>query len=265
MSAAHSAVDATITTVDRLRDFLKKKRSVQVTASEERAIIKATSLAWFNNSRVQVVAVIDEPKLSAADTLFHSLLSATDRATSRSHYQSWLKSLRLELSKIRGLTLIASPSAAKPTTDTPPSFAALVPDPAMQNILARRWNECATCVKSGAPLAATVMMGGLLESLLLARVHKDPNKQQVFSANSAPKDPKTTKTLALQEWTLRHYIDVAHELKWISKSAKDVGEVLRDYRNYIHPHKELSHGITLVDGDAMMFWEISKAISRQLL
>jgi hypothetical protein len=69
----------------------------------------------------------------------------------------------------------------------------------------------------------------------------------------------------LNEWTLKNYIDVGHDLGWISVSAKDVGEVLRDYRNYIHPYKQLSHGINLTTEDASLFWEISKNISRQVI
>ena len=109
------------------------------------------------------------------------------------------------------------------------------------------------------------MMGGLLETLLLARVNREPNKKSIFSASTAPKDRRSTKPLALNEWTLRNYIDVAHELGWISPSARDVGEILRDYRNYIHPHKELTHGVQLVAGDAALFWEVAKAITRQLV
>lgn len=52
---------------------------------------------------------------------------------------------------------------------------------------------------------------------------------------------------------------------WITHSAKGVGEVLRDYRNYIHPHKELSHGIPIETDDAVLLWEVSKTISRQVI
>jgi hypothetical protein len=86
----------------------------------------------------------------------------------------------------------------------------------------------------------------------------------VFTATSAPRD-KAGKTLVLKEWTLKNYIDVAHELKWITTTAKDIGEVMRDYRNYIHPQKELSHGISLVQGDAQMLWEIAKSMILQIL
>jgi len=64
---------------------------------------------------------------------------------------------------------------------------------------------------------------------------------------------------------LKNYIDVAHELQWISESAKDVGVVLRDYRNFIHPQKELSHGVVLKSDDASILWEVAKSISKQLL
>lgn len=39
----------------------------------------------------------------------------------------------------------------------------------------------------------------------------------------------------------------------------------KDYRNYIHPQKELSHGISLTTLDAQISWEAGKSISRQLL
>lgn len=41
--------------------------------------------------------------------------------------------------------------------------------------------------------------------------------------------------------------------------------VLRDYRNYVHPQKELSHGIRLSAQDAALWWEVSKLIARELL
>src|SRR5437773_1848747 len=104
----------------------------------------------------------------------------------------------------------------------------------MQTILTNRWYECVTCVEAGAPLAAVVMMGGLLEGLLLARINQLTDKSPVFKAASAPRD-RTGTPLKLNEWGLKNYIDVAYEVGWISQTTKDVGEVVRDYRNYIHP------------------------------
>jgi hypothetical protein len=108
------------------------------------------------------------------------------------------------------------------------------------------------------------MMGGLLESLLLARINNSPDRSAVLTARGAPRD-KAEKTVPLSEWKLVNMVEVAHELRWITKSAKDVGDVLRDFRNYIHPHKEYTDGIAILEEDAVMFWEVTKAVTRQLL
>lgn len=264
MPNAHDAVDEAIREVDRLRRLLKRGRSRQVQSVDDKDVIRATCLAWFNNHRSGLQQAVGDDLLERPDKLYKAILGAADRATARSTYDGWLKELRNSLSELRS-AVVAPLLPATPTADSPPSFDSLVPDPAMRKVLARRWEECTRCVSAGAPLAATVMMGGLLEALLLARVHRLIDKSGVFGAASAPRDGKTGKPLMLQEWTLRNYIDVAHELKWISSSAKNLGEVVRDYRNYIHPHKELTHGVHLGDRDARLFWEVAKGIARQLL
>ena len=72
------------------------------------------------------------------------------------------------------------------------------------------------------------------------------------------------KTLPLNEWTLKHYIDVGHEIGWLSQSGRDIGAVLRDYRNYVHPQKEHSHGVELTAHDSAMFWAVCQSLTQQI-
>jgi len=51
----------------------------------------------------------------------------------------------------------------------------------------------------------------------------------------------------------------------VSKTTKDVGGVVRDYRTYVHPQKEYSHGVNISPEDAKMLWEIAKSVARQVL
>lgn len=134
----------------------------------------------------------------------------------------------------------------------------------MQSILTRRWNECTLCLGCGADLAAVVMMGGLLESLLLARVNQTADKTPIFTAACAPRD-SAGKSLKLRDWTLNDYIHLARELKWIGEVAKDVSGVLRDYRNYIHPSKELANQINLTSRDTALMWTIFVTLTDQIL
>jgi hypothetical protein len=190
-------------------------------------------------------------------------LDASDRATARTTYSARLKELREALIVLRKDGLSAS-AIRLATLDPAPDFSPLTGDPEMQQILVERWQECVKCIEAEAPLSATVMMGGLLETLLLGRINRETNKAAVFQAKSAPKD-KTAKTKPLGEWMLNDYIGAAHDLKWITFSAKEVAEVLRDFRNYIHPHKQLRHGVRLSGDDAKLLWEVSKSIAVQVL
>jgi hypothetical protein len=267
MNVAQLAVDMAIKEAKNLRRMLRKGPSVQVQSNVEKTLIASTALSWFNNHRSGMKLAIGESDLAPVDAEYKFMMAACEGAGTRKAYLTRLKAVTsclVELKSERALDFAAL-SAQPPTSDRPPAFATLIVDGRMQEILRRRWAECIACVQTEAPLAATVMMGGLLEALLLARVNRESDKSKVFKAASAPKDKKTGKALPLSEWTLQHYISVAHELTWISRSAMDVSRVLRDYRNYIHPQKQLSHDVLLKRDDSELFWDVCKSLSRQVI
>lgn len=261
MASVMDTLDLALTEIGHLRKLLKKKKTSQVRSSDERSIAKATALAWFNSHRGILSSVGASSNFQNTDSSYNELLEATDRATSRNAYDSLLKNLRETLIALRSEGASHSQST---TSDNSPSFAPLIADPQMQAILGDRWRECVTCINAGAPLSATVMMGGLLEALLLGRINRESSQSPIFQSKAAPKD-KNGHPKGLSDWMLKNYIDVAREMGWISVSAKDVGVVLRDYRNYIHPFKQLSHGVNLTNDDALLLWEVSKAITRQVI
>ncbi len=261
MNDADEAIYQAIREAERIRTVTRKRALPQVRGSE-RDIIRATALTWFQSHRPKIAAVFSGAALRPVDELYQKIVEASHKNAVRSGYVETFKTLCDILVHLRSGNVVKL--AAATTTDAPPDFSKLISDGAMQSILQRRWAECVTCISHGAPLSATVMIGGLLEGLLLARVNRENNKAPIFTSAVAPKD-RNGKTLPLKEWTLQDYIAVAHELKWITVAARDVGVVLRDYRNYIHPQKELSHGILLTTPDAVIFWEIGKSITRQLL
>jgi len=238
-------------------------RSSAVRSREQKDFLKATAFSWFRSRRPALEGTVPTDCLDAIDAAFRLVLEAADKNSAKTTFASALLSAKQGVVAARGATLTTTQNT--PSPDVVPSFAALASDPLMQAILERRWRECGACIQAGAVLAATVMMGGLLEALFVARANRLADKSVLFSCQSTPIDPKTKKPLDLRQWTLAPYIDVGHELQWISRSAKDVAAILRDYRNYVHPEKERSHGVILKNGDADMFWELTKSLSRQLL
>ena len=257
------SIDEAITQIETLIKVIKKSKSIQISNADERSIIKATAMSWFQNVRPKLN--ITEIQLLEIDNSYKILLEASDKNVRRSKCLSEIKNLRAKIIKLRSDNILTITIHNATNTDKPPDFSVLIKDGRMKDILTRRWDECLKCIEVNAPLSSLVMMGGMLEAILLAKINSNNDKSKIFKARTAPIDKKTSKVYLLQEWTLRNYIDVAHELNWISQSTKDVGEVLRDYRNYIHPYKEYSHGIIINKSDSELFWQITKSIINQLL
>lgn len=266
MPTVHEAIDATINEAAVARKRIKKVGSNQVRGVDDIATLKATAQTWFYTHRPVVAAGAANLDLTAVDASFTVVLDATAKHAAKATYLKALDEVKAALIVARKTALI-SPAlgSVANSDDIAPDFSSLAGNQQMRDILTRRWNECAKCVKAEAHLAAIVMMGGLLEALFVARAARMPDKKPLTSAANAPKDKATGKTINYQEWMLDSYIKVGFELKWITESAKDLADNLKEYRNFIHPAKEMRYGVTLGLNDSSMFWQVTKALARQLL
>ncbi len=263
MESPLDTIDVALEEIEKARKKVNGGKSPQVTQLDALQFLKSVAYSWFRNHRPNLESSLPATGLASVDGHLQRVLEATSKATTRKIYKVCLKEAKAALTALRSDALTVAPSTS--SYDPPPSFANIAADPEMQNILNRRWDECQKCVAAGADLAATIMMGGLLEALFVAKANRLTDKKPLFTAKSTPKDFKTQKPLNLTEWTLRPYIEVGHELGWISRSGKDVAAVLRDYRNYVHPEKERSNGVALNSHDSAMFWSLTKSLATQLL
>lgn len=261
-------IDQAICEIDRLAKTVNGHSSVQIRNLDEQGLIKANAFSWFNGYRTHLQSLNGNENLNLVDENFRQLLEFSDKLTSRSRYKTILKSIKDGLIKLRSEAIkfnTTTTDLVNKTKNSIPDFSPLARDPKMQKILENRWNEIIKCLDCGAPLAATIMMGGLLEALFLARANKLSNKNSLYKAKAAPIDSKTKNVVPLDKWMLNSFIEVGAELGWIRKPAKDIGIILRDYRNFIHPERELRTGFTLEKTDAAMFWEIFSQVSQQII
>jgi hypothetical protein len=266
MATVHEAIDAAISEVTAARSRVSKLKSKQVRGVDDVATLKATAQTWFHSHRPVVVADAPHVDLTMVDDNYTDLLNLTDRSAARTTYLGILKTAKASLIAARSAALVKPTSdMVANTDDLAPDFSPLAGNLEMREILTRRWHECAKCVKADAHLAAVVMMGGLLEALFVARANKMPDKSSLTLAANAPKDKATGKATNYQDWMLDSYIKVGRELNWITESAKEVADKLKEYRNFVHPAKELRYGVKLAFNDSSMFWQVTKALARQLL
>src|ERR1041385_7338972 len=178
MGDALAHIEAAIAEATKARASVTRSSTRQVRSPAEMDQLKAVGFAWFQTHRPLIAA--SSADLSVIDGAYHGVLEATARLSARTTYADALRLAKAALVDVRKgvATALANPPAAIATTpESPPGFAALTADPSMQAILNKRWEEVQLCVGAGAYLAATVMMGGLLETLLLARINVTKNKE----------------------------------------------------------------------------------------
>lgn len=268
MDSLTSLLEDMIKRTDRIINTIKKIKSSQIRAEDQRRLIKATSQAWFNSYKPKLSSLLISTEiLSNLDASYKDLLECSDRSVTRRRYLEIFKSVRNELIRLRSHLVTQDPSKIyrSNSTATSPNFSPLISDPKMKYILEHRWEETQKCLTAGAYLAATVMMGSSLEALFIARINHMSDRSPIFKLKSTPLDRHTKKAKQLPEWTLNDFIQVASEMKWIRQSGRQVGTVLREYRNFIHPERELSTGILIEENDAKMFWAVFEQLCSQIL
>ena len=257
--------DKAINAVQRLQSSISKCNSNQIAATDLKFQAKGVSLAWFKSFRPDILPYLKVDDLSLIDKLLQELLDYSSRSVTKLKYLSLLKGLKKGILSIRPNLLTCNTGNINfGSRSSPPDFSTLVKDVRMVEILLNRWNETCKCITAGAPLAAMVMMGSLLESLFVAKVNSLQDKSSCFTCKTTPKD-KVGTPYQLKEWTLKNYIDVFHELVWIRHTARDLSIVIRDYRNFVHPYKELTQGISIEEEDIQLMWAVFENMAKQIL
>jgi hypothetical protein len=147
------------------------------------------------------------------------------------------------------------------------SFAFLV-DKDLRNIIERDYRELSLRVFPGGSWKSTVVLAGsILEAVLFDQLSKDPaTEQAALSSSKAPKDKSgKVKDLAAGEWRLVDLIEVATNIGLLpSDRSKSIDQVLRDYRNFVHPKKELRSKYPCTEAEAMMAMGALEAVCNVL-
>ncbi len=94
------------------------------------------------------------------------------------------------------------------------------------------------------------MAGSILEAILTDLLTRDTTiSAKATSASAAP--PR--KNLSKGEWRLHELIQVSFELSLLpSDRAESIDQILRDYRNFIHPVKETRAKHPCTEAEALL-------------
>mgnify|MGYP000901075011 CR=1 FL=1 len=128
-------------------------------------------------------------------------------------------------------------------------------------IINSRIDEIEICLDNNATLASIFLIGSTLEGILLGFTSQYPEKYG--RANSSPKDRKG-KVKNFDKWNLNDFINVSSEIGFLEKDVKQFSHYLRDFRNYIHPHKQLEDKFNPNKHTALICEQVLKAAIYEL-
>jgi hypothetical protein len=126
-------------------------------------------------------------------------------------------------------------------------------DTDLRAIVQRDYAELeAILMPDGAWKSAVVSAGSILEAVLVDLLTKDAARLAAAKVSAkVPKDKSVPKPEA--DWTLHNLIEIATDIGLIPKErAKTFDQVLRDYRNFVHPRKEIRAAHPCGEGEASM-------------
>ena len=146
--------------------------------------------------------------------------------------------------------ITTEPALPRPDSKTPiqltTSLASTVSDPTFGVQLQARLDEAYTCWTSGAPTAAIIMLGSLLEGVLY---------DVALSRHTSGPKPDDR---------LENLINLAKARGWIAQDIIDYTHVLRNHRNLIHPRKQLTQGYEPDDDTVRIAWNVVVAALNDL-
>lgn len=128
-------------------------------------------------------------------------------------------------------------------------------------VLEQRTAEIKSCLGTRSWLAVVFLCGSTLEGILLGIA--SGRSTEFNSAKSSPKD-KTGTVYPIPEWKLSSFIDVSYELRILDENVKKFSHDLRDFRNYIHPFKQVNSQFNPNEHTAKICWQVLKAVIEQV-
>ncbi len=126
----------------------------------------------------------------------------------------------------------------------------------LRQIIRRDYGWIGRCLAVEAWKPLIILCGGLIEAILLDKLIA--NKDRAKSSTKAHKEKDLVK------WSLEHLIDVSVDLSIINPGAEKLGDAVRNYRNLVHPGKELESGLQVKPEEGRIAFEILNMIIRDL-
>jgi len=131
----------------------------------------------------------------------------------------------------------------------------------MLEILQRDLRECAIAVVARQDKMATIMCGSIIEALLMLKIkERGIVKYDISAVNKGRK----ASNYPVSEMGLSELLHVVDKENILDKSGYHLGHYIRDYRNVVHPAKEIRMSEEVNHENVLTMWSILKRLIADL-
>ena len=134
-----------------------------------------------------------------------------------------------------------------------------IQDVDIREILLRDLKECVIAIATGQAKNATIMAGSIIEALLYAKLTEKNITSYAVPIRSG------TANKALKDMALADLLFVAEQERLITSNSIHLSHYVRDYRNFIHPAKEIRSTDNISQENVLIMWSILKRLINELL
>jgi hypothetical protein len=131
-----------------------------------------------------------------------------------------------------------------------------VNDSNLKSIIERDFSEIQRAYISKCLKSLIILSGGTIEAILTDLLLQNP--VQAFSSSAAPNQKDITR------WNLSDLINVCVDLDLISHGVEKLSHPIREYRNLVHPGRELREKLIFVAEEARIALEVLNIVYRDL-
>jgi hypothetical protein len=142
-----------------------------------------------------------------------------------------------------------------------PDFALWIDEPALARLVQGRWTEAQLCLEAGAYVAATALLGSILEGVLCRLVAHRP--AAVAQSPCSPRDA-AGRIRPLRDWTVSDLVAVAGERGWLNRETLGFAPQLTEFRALLHPLHQWQQGVSPDAGTCHVCRQALLAVLREL-
>ena len=136
-----------------------------------------------------------------------------------------------------------------------------IKDKDMRDLLFRDLRECAIAVVTCQDKMATIMCGSIMEAMLLLKISERGITHYDISQISGKKGANN---FPVQNMGLNEFLFVAEKEKMLNTNNYHLGHYIRDYRNVVHPAKEIRMKEDIKHDNVLTMWSVLIRIISEL-